>query len=126
MTTSRYVVAPRVATQGMVDNVPVCATSMSEIWEYMLAAIPDDPAAPVLVERETHDLAMAHVKQLEETVARQAAELEALRRLLKEVHTTMNHAEVFIATREKMHPTGQELYRELLEAIDAAIKERGT
>lgn len=37
---------------------------------------------------------------------------------LSEVITTMRHARVFISSREKMHPTGVELYDELLERLE--------
>ena len=30
---------------------------------------------------------------------------------------TLTHAETFIKTREKMHPTGQQLYRENIEKL---------
>lgn len=39
--------------------------------------------------------------------------------LMKEVISTLRHAEVFIRSREKMHPTGQKLYRELLEKLES-------
>lgn len=35
-------------------------------------------------------------------------------RLLKESYVTIRHAQVFIETREKMHPDGQALYRKHL------------
>lgn len=42
--------------------------------------------------------------------------------LLRETLTTMRHARVFISTREKMHPTGIDLYDQLLSKIDSALK----
>lgn len=39
--------------------------------------------------------------------------------LLDEVIVTMRHARIFITSREKMHPTGIELYDELLEKLTA-------
>jgi hypothetical protein len=39
---------------------------------------------------------------------------------LKEIIETMRHARVFIVTREKMHPTGVDLYDELVAKLDAA------
>lgn len=44
-----------------------------------------------------------------------------LKKLLKEAHTTMAHAKVFIGTRQKMHSAGQDLYEELLNDIEAVI-----
>ena len=46
-----------------------------------------------------------------------AAEIDRLRNLLNDALITMRHAETFISSREKMHPTGQHLYRELMELI---------
>lgn len=40
---------------------------------------------------------------------------------LQTVAITMRHAEVFIQSREKMHPTGQTLYRGVLESIEAML-----
>lgn len=37
--------------------------------------------------------------------------------IIAEVIVTMKHARVFISSREKMHPTGIELYDELLEKL---------
>lgn len=37
--------------------------------------------------------------------------------ILKEVIETMRHARVFIISREKMHPTGIQLYDELLAKL---------
>jgi hypothetical protein len=39
--------------------------------------------------------------------------------LLDDVIVTMRHARIFITSREKMHPTGIELYDELLEKLIA-------
>lgn len=38
---------------------------------------------------------------------------------LADVITTMKHARIFIVSREKMHPTGVELYDDLLEKLIA-------
>ena len=43
------------------------------------------------------------------------------RALLREALTTLNHARVFISTREKMHPVGVGIYDDLVEQIDAAL-----
>lgn len=40
---------------------------------------------------------------------------------LEDVLTTLKHARVFIASREKMHPIGIELYDELTKRIEDAI-----
>lgn len=37
--------------------------------------------------------------------------------ILADIITTMCHARIFIASREKMHPTGIQLYDELLEKL---------
>lgn len=39
--------------------------------------------------------------------------------ILKDVIETMRHARVFITSREKMHPTGVQLYDELLAKLTA-------
>lgn len=36
---------------------------------------------------------------------------------LNEICTTMKHAKAFITSRQKMHPTGIQLYNELLERL---------
>ena len=38
---------------------------------------------------------------------------------LEEIIVTMRHARIFITSREKMHPTGVQLYDELLEKLVA-------
>lgn len=43
------------------------------------------------------------------------------RQLLAETLTTMRHARVFITSREKMHPTGVELWDELVGKIERAL-----
>jgi hypothetical protein len=43
------------------------------------------------------------------------------RALLREALITMNHARVFISTREKMHPIGVGLYDDLVEQIEAVL-----
>lgn len=48
-------------------------------------------------------------------------ELTTQRALLRDALTTLNHARVFITTREKMHPTGISLYDELVRQIEQAL-----
>lgn len=43
--------------------------------------------------------------------------------LLRETKTTLNHARVFISTREKMHPAGIVLYDELISQIEQVLVE---
>lgn len=50
------------------------------------------------------------------------ARIALLERLLADAHVTLNHASIFISTREKMHKTGQELYGKLSADIAAALK----
>lgn len=47
----------------------------------------------------------------------QKASLAEAIRLLRECHTTMNHAHVFICTREQMHPDGRRLYEKTLREL---------
>ena len=44
--------------------------------------------------------------------------------LLDDVLSTMGHARVFIASREKMHPEGIRQYDELMESL-AILRSRG-
>lgn len=44
-------------------------------------------------------------------------------KLLAEALVTLKHARVFICTREKMHPTGIELYDELVAKIEELEKQ---
>lgn len=48
-------------------------------------------------------------------------EFTTQRALLHEALVTLNHARVFISSREKMHPTGISLYDELIEKIERAL-----
>jgi hypothetical protein len=43
-------------------------------------------------------------------------------KLFKEALITLKHARVFIATREKMHPIGIELYDDLIRHMEALEK----
>lgn len=43
------------------------------------------------------------------------------RALLREALITLNHARVFIETREKMHPVGVGLYDDLVSQIEVAM-----
>lgn len=54
-------------------------------------------------------------------VHRLAFENGQMRHLLSEVITTMEHAQTFIRTREKMHPTGIDLYCDLINRIQAVL-----
>ena len=47
--------------------------------------------------------------------------IEELEKILQKVEVTMNHAITFILSREKMHPTGVELYKEDLAEVRAAL-----
>ena len=51
-----------------------------------------------------------------------AERVALLESLLAEALTTMDHARIFIGTREKMHETGRELYDELSGRICAALE----
>ena len=42
--------------------------------------------------------------------------------LLNEILITMKHARIFICSREKMHPTGIQLYDELIERLEKAVR----
>ncbi len=48
-------------------------------------------------------------------------ELIAQRALLREALITLNHARVFVSTREKMHPVGVSLYDDLVDQIEKSI-----
>lgn len=85
MTTTRYVVAPREPTHVMAmaanDAFPTtgettCSQIGQQIYTAMLAAIPDDPNAPVLVDR-------AELEALKRDVAR----LDFLESLMKRTGT---------------------------------------
>lgn len=41
-------------------------------------------------------------------------------KLLAEALVTLKHARVFISTREKMHPTGIELYDDLIRRVETS------
>ncbi|MGF6434365.1 hypothetical protein ABIE91_009585 [Bradyrhizobium elkanii] len=48
-------------------------------------------------------------------------EFSQQRALLREALITLNHARVFISTREKMHPIGVGLYDDLVEQIETSL-----
>jgi hypothetical protein len=50
-------------------------------------------------------------------------EVIALREAAGEALVTMEHAQKFIGWKEKMHPTGQELYAEALTTLRAVLGE---
>ena len=68
-----------------------------------------------MTESNIHDLA-------EERARREDRSL--LDFLLDDVLSTMGHARVFIASREKMHPEGIRQYDELMESL-AILRSRG-
>ncbi len=47
------------------------------------------------------------------------------REILLECLVTLRHASVFVRTRERMHPTGLELYDQLVKDIEDALKSPG-
>lgn len=47
------------------------------------------------------------------------------RDLLLECLVTLRHASVFVRTRESMHPTGLELYDQLVKDVEIALKSPG-
>lgn len=47
------------------------------------------------------------------------------REILLECLVTLRHASVFVRTRERMHPTGLELYDQLVKEIEDALKAPG-
>jgi hypothetical protein len=50
-------------------------------------------------------------------------ELGRLKEAAREALVTMEHAQKFIGWKEKMHPTGQELYAETLANLRAVLGE---
>lgn len=47
------------------------------------------------------------------------------REILLECLVTLRHASVFVRTRERMHPTGLELYDQLIKDVESALKAPG-
>ena len=47
---------------------------------------------------------------------------ERYRDLLLECLVTLRHASLFVRTRERMHPTGLELYDQLIKDVEEALK----
>lgn len=47
------------------------------------------------------------------------------REILLECLVTLRHASIFVRTREKMHPTGLELYDQLVKDVEEALKSPG-
>lgn len=48
--------------------------------------------------------------------------VQKYREILLECLVTLRHANVFVRTRERMHPTGLELYDQLIKDIENALK----
>lgn len=44
------------------------------------------------------------------------------REILLECLVTLRHASVFVRTKERMHPTGLELYDQLVKDVENALK----
>ena len=63
---------------------------------------------------DSHEHAMQMVNKL-------AFENGRLRFLIGEAITSMIHAEVFISSREKMHPTGRQQWSELIDRLREVI-----
>jgi len=43
------------------------------------------------------------------------------RKFLKEILSTLEHAQVFISTKEKMHPDGRKLYQDNIDRLKKVI-----
>ena len=57
-------------------------------------------------------------------ICRLAFENGRMRFLIGEAITTMSHAETFIRTREKMHPTGVDLWCELVNRLQECLDDQ--
>lgn len=57
-------------------------------------------------------------------INRLAFENGRMRFLIGEAITTMNHAQTFIRTREKMHPTGIDLWCELVNRLQECLDDQ--
>ena len=51
----------------------------------------------------------------------QLQEISIKKETLQETITTLKHARIFISSREKMHPTGIELYDNLIEKLNGLL-----
>ena len=51
--------------------------------------------------------------------------IDTLVEALRDARVTLRHAQLFIGTRERMHPDGQELYQQCRDNIDAALTKAG-
>jgi hypothetical protein len=70
------------------------------------------------LEAENVRLREAMDKYSEDEITIEAA---TFRLLINEAITTMSHAEIFIESREKMHPTGVKLWGDLLDRMRTAL-----
>lgn len=61
------------------------------------------------------------VNDLRAQLAASQASEARLREALSEAVTTMNHARVFIQSREKMHPDGQDLFFDCIQQAEKAL-----
>ena len=57
-------------------------------------------------------------------ISRLAFENGRMRFLIGEAITSMSHAEIFLESREKMHPTGVQLWGELIDRLREVIADR--
>lgn len=57
-------------------------------------------------------------------VNRLAFENGRMRFLIGEAITSMSHAEIFLETREKMHPTGVQLWGELIDRMRQVLDDQ--
>jgi hypothetical protein len=75
----------------------------------------DDPHD---LKAKTEGVLLSDYKELEEKNTK-------LRDLLYDNLSTMKHARFFIGSRQKMHPTGIDLYEENMKETQSAIEKKG-
>jgi hypothetical protein len=90
-----------------------------QISTLMLHCICDMAKDSLDCQTENARLKKALDKYSEDEITTEAA---TLRLLINEAITTMSHAEIFIESREKMHPTGVKLWGDLLDRMAVAVE----
>lgn len=109
--------------------IPTLAAELGALADAATAWLKD--AAEYFAKRDTRGEDRAHWSnvynaenclKIATTIKALLARLGELEKERAEIYETMNHAHIFIYTREKMHPDGRLLYEDLLRRLAPSPK----
>lgn len=123
---------------------PMCGKSVATIWNpidnmWTVECYDGDGGCMVSVDRRTRAEAIAawntrapdpEIQRMRSVIEawhdidrKRDAEVERLKTALEPFVSGYSHTSVFLSSRQKMHPAGQDLYRDDVERAIAALKE---